>query len=87
MKREDVEALLTLANLAGPRRRECAVPSDSLAALCRRWLAVEDAHRTYVSAVYDTCAVEDRGEVLATLPKSLVGVVRIVPEQGEGDRG
>ncbi len=43
MRREDVEALLTLATLAGPRRRECAVPSDTLDALCRAWLALDGA--------------------------------------------
>lgn len=46
MDRKEVEALLNLANLAGPMRRECrecAVPAETLAAMCRTQLAVEDA--------------------------------------------
>ena len=62
MRREEVEALLhNVALTADENKCQPAdvtfeIEGDILAALCRAWLALEDAHRTYVNTVYDTDA-------------------------------
>lgn len=77
MNREDVEALLA----ACERDRIGPHPSnETLAALCRRWLAVEDAQIREVEE-------EMHGLVIRAYPLKKGQRVRIVPEQGEVEGG
>lgn len=91
MNREDVEALLA----ACERDRIGPHPSnETLAALCRRWLAVEDAPTADVQwdggaeayLVFDGGPEEMRGcRWNAIMSEKLDGQrVRIVPEAGQG---
>lgn len=80
MKREDVEALYQEARENGGSIGH--VDSTHLAALCRAWLAVDGGLRVYVGRVYDCDVGEDRGEIIRTLPESMIGFVRIVKEVG-----
>lgn len=78
MNREDVEALLA----ACERDRIGPHPSnETLAALCRRWLAVEDAPKAVVE-----CNDAKGAWLIAAddAPFSRGQRVRIVPEQGGG---
>ena len=85
MKREDVEALLHDIGLTADEHKcqpadvAFEVEGDTLAALCRAWLALDGGLRVYVGRVYDCDAGEDRGEITRTLPESMIGFVRIVP--------
>lgn len=80
MKREDVEALLA----ACERDRIGPHPSnETLAALCRRWLAVEDAPVVTFwlgdhDGVYEVDSPEE-GDSIKPGQR-----VRIVPEDGQG---
>lgn len=79
MKRGEVEALLADAIDGGVQK----LRSHQVEALCRRWLAVEDA-----PVVADPRY--DHGALLNAASKAGYYVgrpVRIVPEQGEGERG
>lgn len=80
VERQEVEALLALVE-AEKGRWSPHVPAPTLAALCRAWLAVDAGLRVYVGRVYDCDVGEDRGEILRTLPESMIGFVRIVPEK------
>lgn len=81
VERQEVEALLALVE-AEKGRWSPHVSAPTLAALCRAWLAVDAGLRVYVGRVYDCDVGEDRGEILRTLPESMIGFVRIVPVEG-----
>ena len=83
VERKEVEALLEGAAEENGRA-DRHVPPDTLAALCRAWLAVDSGLRVYVGRVYDCDVGEDRGEIIRTLPLDLIGHVRIVREVGNG---
>lgn len=84
MKREDVDALLLDIDLTADEHKcqpadvTFEIEGDILAALCRRWLAVEDAQRVEVTHWEQAglakagMAIPDEGSF-----------VRIVPEHGE----
>lgn len=85
MRRDDVEALRALVlreadNAAGRGVRLAdmtfSVEGDTLVALCRRWLAVEDAQIREVEE-------EMHGLVIRAYPLQKGQRVRLVPEQGE----
>lgn len=78
MNREDVEALLA----ACERDRIGPHPSnETLAALCRRWLEVEDAEVAHVEPKNGLAVMHERCVPLALMGKR----VRIVPEDGKGE--
>lgn len=61
------------------------VDATYLYALCRRWLAVEDAAVCEVAQKYYPAVM---GYIGIEVSRELLGQrVRIVPEQGEGERG
>lgn len=75
MNREDVEALLA----ACERDRIGPHPSnETLAALCRRWLAVDEADSMQVLT-----GPRGFGEIVC-MPSLIGQRVRIVPEDGQG---
>lgn len=81
MKREDVEALLRKAEGVN----EVGVMSfgvADVAALCRRWLAVEDAPTGTIAVDAHPWPTIDDAEFPDDWPEGKR--VRIVPEQGEG---
>lgn len=84
MKREDVKRMLRHAEMAEMRGRLFSqLEPHQLAALCRRWLAVEDAPTGRVDMLCAADAiVVDEIERPEPLNKQRV---RIVPEQGEGE--
>lgn len=95
MKREDVEALYQEARESGGSIGH--VDSTHLAALCRRWLAVEDAVSVAVIdggmmirpfRQYGRFDIPDDGDNPATKEARMLGQfvgqrVRIVPERGD----
>ena len=91
VERQEVEAVLGVCerirerNL-DPLKHSPIIPAPTLAALCRAWLAVDAGLRVYVGRVYDCDVGEYRGEILRTLPESMIGFVRIVPVEGEPEK-
>ena len=86
MKREEVEALMSACEPGSETFVEAMdkLSRRKVAALCRAWLAVDAGLRVYVGRVYDCDVGEDRGEILRTLPESMIGFVSIVPvERGD----
>ena len=76
VERKEVEALLYAVERCGQKPM---VPPQTLAALCRAWLAVEDALEVEVKASFsDGHRV---GKLIATADQSMIGRrVRIVRE-------
>lgn len=95
MKREVVEVLLAAAQGAGPAdpvfgEELFGVEAPTLAALCRRWLAVEDAASGEAVEVGDDETGQPRVLIHSTRDDLMRGPplafrrVRLVPEAGQG---